>query len=50
MYNTPIRYSEQDVRTHYSFSAESELAQNVLGWSPHIGLHDGLIELASQFI
>lgn len=46
--NTTLHFTEQDIRTHLSFSADSRLLQTI-GWQPKILLHHGLTELISKF-
>jgi UDP-glucose 4-epimerase len=44
----PVRFAEQDIRTHLSFTADnSELTR--LGWRPQVAMRDGLAELLEQF-
>lgn len=43
-----IRYTEQDIRTHYSFESTSSQV-HLLGWTPQISLETGVEELLSRF-
>ena len=45
---TALRFTEQDIRTHLSFSANSKLLKTT-GWQPKISLQRGLAELVNQF-
>ena len=43
-----VRYTEQDIRTHYSFDVTNDrlLAQ---GWAPQVSASEGLSELLARF-
>ncbi len=43
-----VRYSEQDIRTHYSFGASTDRFQRY-GWRPRVTLEAGLGEIIQRF-
>lgn len=43
-----VRYSEQDIRTHYSFAMRTEAFRN-FGWQPSVALESGLDEIITRF-
>ena len=45
---TALHFTEQDIRTHLSFSANNHLLRTH-GWQPKISLEHGLAELIAQF-
>ncbi|GAB4279725.1 MAG: SDR family oxidoreductase [Candidatus Promineifilaceae bacterium] len=44
----PVRYTDQDVLTHFSFEAKNT-AFIQSGWQPHLTIETGLAELLAQF-
>lgn len=46
--DTNIFYTEQDLRTHYSFGVNSDKIKST-GWEPELSLREGLSELIGNF-
>ena len=46
--DTPVHFTEQDIRTHFSFAANSA-ALLATGWQPQISLTAGMTELLDHF-